>query len=67
MQQMYVYESDGQKFELSVVCIEQEGKSTIVYDGHSKFVFIGAYMQEYSLMNNRKIGKRQKVSYHRVI
>ena len=67
MQQMYVYESDGQKFELSVVCIEQEGKNTIVYDGISKYVFTGVYMQEYSLMSNCKIGKRQKVSYHGVI
>lgn len=67
MQQMYRYESGKRIFELSIVCIEQEGTSTIVYDGISKYVFSGSYMQEYSLMSNCKVGKRQKVSTHGVI
>ena len=61
---MYAFESDGMRYELSIVSIETDGKNTIIYDGCSKFVFSGSYMQEYSLMNNVKIGKRQKVSYH---
>ena len=64
MQEWYVYEIQGVRFEHPVVTLKREGKKVFLYDGITDFVFTDKTVQEYAPISGRKIGKREVVTYH---